>query len=279
MPELPEVEFCRRQLTRWSAGRRVVGVRVPTPSAIRHKLSTRGTDALDGGRERVKEVVEGEVCGPISRHGKRLGWRFGQGGLLLHLGMTGKWVRRQSHEEVPRFGRVGLVLDDGAALWFCDARTFGGVVPFGHSAELSEALSAGLGPDALDEAPNGETLKALLDGRGKIKARLMDQSKLAGVGNIQALEALFRGGVLPSRVAQTLTDEEWRGVAAGLQETLAMTLEDAESGEELVYLTEGGSNPFLVYGRAGQDCLTCGSPLHSDRVGGRISVYCPSCQR
>ena len=113
MPELPEVEAARRLLAHWTVGRRILRVATPDEAVVREVLRA----ALDGAAP----------AAPI-RHGKRLGWAFdgpeGQTALLVHLGMTGRWARRTG-EEPPRFGRLGLHMDDGSAVWFVDARRFG----------------------------------------------------------------------------------------------------------------------------------------------------------
>ena len=108
MPELPEVEICRRNLARWAAGRRLDAVEIADPGAIRGGWSTRPSEALAGGAARI-EALAGGVAAEPTRHGKRIGWAFGDRGMLIHLGMTGAWTRS---EEAPKFARLGLRFGD-----------------------------------------------------------------------------------------------------------------------------------------------------------------------
>ncbi|MCB9682714.1 MAG: formamidopyrimidine-DNA glycosylase [Alphaproteobacteria bacterium] len=274
MPELPEVEACGRNLARWGRGRRVVAVHVPDAGAVRSVRSTRPSDGSDAAARGLDPLV-GAPCGPLQRHGKRLAWRFGDHGVLLHLGMTGRWVRRGGGD-VPRFARVGWTLDDGATLWFDDSRRFGCVVPLPADA-LAVELSRGLGPDALDAAPDGPALRAALPGRRAIKVALMDQGRLAGVGNIQAAEALHRAGLHPETPCHAVSPAAWARLARAIPEQLRHTLALTED-EEVVYVSDGGDNPFEVYGRAGQPCPRCGGTVVRAVHAGRSTFWCPDCQ-
>src|SRR5688500_15870179 len=116
MPELPEVEACRRDLVRWTTGRRIARIDAPDPASIRSRLSTNPADALPQGIRKLRRL-QGATTIDVLRHGKRLGWRLDRGALLLHLGMTGQWLLRRDE---PPTARVRLVigLDDGSTLWF-----------------------------------------------------------------------------------------------------------------------------------------------------------------
>lgn len=274
MPELPEVEIHRRNLARWTAGCRVAAVRIEDVGVVRPTWSTRPSDAV-GDPVAALDPMVGEVAGPFTRHGKRLGWRVGPLGLGLHLGMTGRWVRRPEGA-APRHARLGIVLDDGHALWFIDPRRFGCVVPVPAKA-LPGLLSDGLGPDALDAAPAGEDLAAWLTGRRAIHTALLDQARLAGVGNIQAQEALWRAGVDPRARCDALDPDAWGRLALGLRDTLEATLAHT-AADDVVYLSGGADNPFDVYGRAGEPCPRCGAVLSGGRIGGRTVAWCPACQ-
>lgn len=274
MPELPEVEVCRRQLAAWSEGRAVAGVRLPDPGAVRRVASSRPSDALPGA-DAVLAGFVGRRCTGVDRHGKRALWRFGDRALLLHLGMTGKWVRRRA-DEVPRHGRVGVVLDDGSTLWLVDPRRFGCVVP-GSLAELSAALGAGHGPDALDAPLDGPGLAARCASGRPIKVVLMEQGRVAGLGNIQAAEALWRAGIAPQLPASALDAAAWARLAEAIPVQLEATLADT-LGDEVVYVSEGGDNPFAVYGREGEPCPRCGAAIRKTVLGGRATFDCPVCQ-
>ncbi|MFT7518546.1 MAG: formamidopyrimidine-DNA glycosylase [Kiritimatiellia bacterium] len=281
MPELPEVELCRRSLARWTASRIVVAVHVPDPAVVRGRLTTRPDGALVDGVARLQGLVGGRVVG-LSRRGKRLGIQVNISDesvfFVVHLGMTGRWVRRED-DQPQRHGRLALRVDDGSVLWFEDPRRFGCVVPV---TDLADALADGVGPDALDADLSATALRdALLGPRGRcraaVKVSLMDQKKLAGMGNIQATEALWRAGLPPDRATEALDDDQWRALALAIRWTLLRTL-DMEGDDEVVYLSAGGRNPFLIYGRAGEPCPTCAEPIRTCRLGGRVTSFCGKCQ-
>lgn len=275
MPELPEAEVCRRQLDRWSGGRTVTAVRAPTPDSVRAVRSTSSAQGLAGGAEALAEHLVGRRADGTCRHGKRIGWTFGDHALLVHLGMTGRWVRRDP-DDPPRHGRVGLGFGD-VWLWFDDARRFGCVVPV-DTADLDATLRDGLGPDPLIDGLDGARLARALRGRRPVKVALCDQARLAGIGNIQAAEACFRAGLDPRTPSGALDpatrDRLAAAVVAQLEHTIART-----DGEEVAYVTQGGANPFAVYGREGEACGRCGGRIQRFRQAGRSTFWCAGCQR
>lgn len=274
MPELPEVEVCRRQLERWASGRVVHAVDVVDPAVVRRGLSTRPGDAVDGGAQALTSAAAGGVAGVPLRHGKRLGWQLGSAAVLVHLGMTGKWVRTDRAAAPPRFARLALTVDD-QVLWFLDMRRFGSVTPV--DPPLAAAVRVGLGPDALAEAPDGSALQERLTGRRPIKVALMDQARLAGVGNIHAAEALWWAAISPERRCEQVSAPSWERLAHELPMHLQRTV-DLEDAEEIVYMTEGAENRFTVYGRAGEPCPRCGGSIARTRQSGRATYWCPGCQ-
>lgn len=274
MPELPEVEAARRNLARWAEGRRVVEVRVVDASAVRDGLATSPRRALTGGVGALDALLGAVVA--VARRGKRLGWRSGAGAAAVHLGMTGHWVRRPTDEAPPRFARVGLALDDGATLWFTDARRFGCVAPVAPDA-LDGVLAEGLGPDGLLEPPDGPGLAARMRCRAPIKVALLDQARLAGLGNIHAVEALWRARIHPSRRADALAADEWAALASAVAAQLREAVETT-AAEDIVYLSEGAENPFVVYERAGGSCPRCGGSIARTVQAGRSTYACPGCQ-
>jgi len=279
MPELPEVEMARRALERWTAGRRIAKVVVPDPSVVRAKLSSRPSDALPGGDHLVRDALAGAAPRSPLRRGKRMGWPFSDpdAALLIHFGMTGKWVRGAG-EEVPRHARFGLLLDDGSAVWFADARRFGCLTPVRPST-LEAAVAESLGPDALEEPPDAPGLAARLAGGRAIKVALLDQARLAGLGNIHATEVLWHARIHPGAPADSLDRGAWDRLAAAIPVHLAGVVA-AQGGDPIRYLQEpGAENPFAVYGRAGAPCPRCGTPLERSVLGGRATFFCPSCQQ
>jgi formamidopyrimidine-DNA glycosylase len=137
----------------------------------------------------------------------------------------------------------------------------------------------GAGPDALTEPLDGAGLVAALGGKRAIKVALMDQDRLAGLGNIHAAEACFRAGVAPQRPGASLSPAEWERLAAAIVAQLEATLAGVDPAEELQYVSEGGDNPFAVYGREGEACPRCGGAVAAETQAGRTTFWCPSCQR
>ncbi|HXX31601.1 MAG TPA: bifunctional DNA-formamidopyrimidine glycosylase/DNA-(apurinic or apyrimidinic site) lyase [Myxococcaceae bacterium] len=266
MPELPEVEIARRNLARW-LGRAAVA----RAEADRTRIF-RGADRSAFTRLRGRLTF-------ARRRGKVLLLGFeGNRGFLSHLGMTGKWVRRRSGQPEP-YSRARLVLDDGSVLHYRDPRLFGRIEPAPAGAlERLPAVRA-LGPDPLLDAVDGPTLEAALGtSRVPVKVALLDQRRLAGLGNIHAAEALWRAKVSPVRPARSLRPEEWRRLARAISAGIRFAL-GREDSEEVPYVEEPGTpNPFRVYGRAGKPCPRCRTVVRSVRQAGRSTYFCPRCQ-
>lgn len=267
MPELPEVEFCRRCLTRWTAGRRVVDLAVPDPRSVRAHRTDRPSHGHPDGDTELRAVVLGAPPGELLRHGKRLLWRFGDNALLLHLGMTGKWSRAPT-----RYVKATLTLDDATALHFCDPRLLGGIVPTTWEGG-QVLLREGLGPDALDAA------LPPLRGVRAVKIALMDQSLAAGLGNVQVMEALWRARIHPATPCDALTEADRAALPHAIRAQLEATLALFDGADEIVYVEEDRSqNPFPLYRREGEPCPVCGTPIARMIQGGRSTYWCPGCQ-
>ncbi|MEM9068308.1 MAG: bifunctional DNA-formamidopyrimidine glycosylase/DNA-(apurinic or apyrimidinic site) lyase [Myxococcota bacterium] len=268
MPELPEVEIAARQLRRWCAGKAIVRVRV------HDKRIVRGGSVASFRRALTKhEVVR------VDRRGKHVLAELSGGALWwLHLGMSGKFAWRAPKTKAPRHTRVEVTFDDGR-FCFADMRLFGGTAA-GDPAFVREVSHVdSLGPDAwIDVRTTDQLMAAIRETRGPIKVVLMDQKRLAGLGNIHAAEALFRARIHPEATADSLPRPAFvrllRGIRAGIKYALAAT-----EAEEVSYMSEGGGNPFRVYGRAGEPCPRCRQPIASRRLGGRNTFFCPKCQR
>lgn len=140
-------------------------------------------------------------------------------------------------------------------------------------------LADGHGPDALDALPAPTDLAAALGGRAPLKVALMDQARLAGLGNIHAVEALFRAGLSPNRSGAGVPPAAWEALRAAIAAQLAFGIEDA-TADEIAYLSDGVhvANPFAVYGRSGQPCVRCATPIARAVHGGRSTFWCPLCQ-
>jgi formamidopyrimidine-DNA glycosylase len=135
-----------------------------------------------------------------------------------------------------------------------------------------------MGPDALMEPMDGPSLQAVMVGRRSIKVALMDQARIAGIGNIHAVEALWRAGILPQRSCQELSVGEYGKLAISLVEQLRWTIAQEENGE-IQYVSDKGSlNPFQVYGRESESCTRCSDTITSKKDSGRTTFWCPGCQ-
>lgn len=266
MPELPEVEIARRTLERWLGGSEVTGAQAERTRVFRAGGRT-GFGRLRGRLARA------------DRHGKVLLVSLESGqGFLSHLGMTGKWVRRPAGEDVP-YSRARLLLADGSVVHYRDPRLFGRLEV--HPADTLRALPgvAALGPDPLLTPLTGRQLRdALGETRMPIKVALLDQTRLAGLGNIHAAEALWRAKLHPARPTRSLKLPEWNRLSTAIRRGLAYALA-AEDGEEIAYVEEPGTeNPFKIYAREGEPCPRCGTPIRLLRQAGRRTDFCPHCQ-
>jgi formamidopyrimidine-DNA glycosylase len=266
VPELPEVEIAREQLERWLAGRRIRDARVPDV-------------LLRGGQSRrlVEATLRGATVLGVSRRGKFLLFDLGRRRpmVLAHLGMTGSFRLLAPKEIPPKFVRAEMVLSRGERLIFRNVRRLGQfrIVNERERRRLDRLGIEPLGPE-LTASRLFELTRA---SRRPVKVFLMDQHRIAGIGNIQASEALFRARIHPARAANTLTRIETRRLARAIPTSLRTEIE--RSRAVLRYLHDGGDNHFLVYGHAGEPCPRCKVPIERFAQGGRSSYYCPSCQK
>lgn len=278
MPELPEVEYVARQLRQTLIGRTISDVRVNWPRTIAHPDAQTFCAELPGVR----------VLG-IDRRAKYLLISLsGEQTLLIHRRMTGNLLLFPAasgdgpwESVTDPYCRVVFLLDDGRRLAFTDPRKFGRVALYPKS-ELAAAL-AGLGLEPLGAEFTTQALAALLAGRSRqMKPLLLDQTCIAGIGNIYADEALFRAGIHPLRRAETLTTEEVVRLHAAIQAVLTLGIEHGGTtfGRHQDIWGEAGRNrPHLaVYQRTGEPCLRCGTPLARLVVAQRSAHFCPTCQ-
>jgi formamidopyrimidine-DNA glycosylase len=266
VPELPEVEIASRNLLEWLGNRKIDAARIED-TRIARGASPKAIERLLVGRK---------VTG-VERRGKWIRIALDSGAALYsHLGMTGKWVKRARGDEV-RYERARV--DAGkVSVRYLDPRLFGRLVP----APKGEAIAewAALGRDPLRDGIDAKWLGAALSGRkAPLKIALLDQALLAGIGNIQATEALWRAKLHPERPAGALDAGELGRLVAAIEGTMADTLAE-EAGPEITYVEEpGADNPFAVYGRGGEPCPRCRTALARSVLGGRGTVHCPKCQR
>ncbi|WP_354697415.1 Formamidopyrimidine-DNA glycosylase [Paraconexibacter sp. AEG42_29] len=272
MPELPEVETIRRGLQPLVEGRVVTALRVHDP---------RWTEPLDPFV--VTEAVDGRRIEALGRRGKYLDLVLtDEVHLLMHLRMTGTLLYDTAPDQ--RYRRVTFTFDDGHELAFCDPRRFGtGELVLGDDAR--EAFFATrLGIEPLDGALTGPALRALARGRrAPIKAFLLDQRRVAGVGNIYADEALFRAGIHPLRPAGSLTGAQYELLAGAVRDALQAGLAAGGATIDDFRHPDGVSgnfqHEFLVHLRAGEPCGTCGTEIVKFVAAGRGTYVCRTCQR
>ena len=273
MPELPEVETNARNLAAWTLGRRIVSVAPPT--------SARQRDGA--GRTAFRERLEGRRVQRVARRGK---WTLvdleGDAALGLHLGMTGKLARAADGDELPRFSRAVLALDDRTRVCFVDARRFGKLV----AAPTIEALwsrpeIASIGPDALEEVTPAQLAAGLSRTSRTIKETLLDQRVVAGIGNLYATEALWRARIHPATPARRVATDRAtvRRLLAAVRAALRHGFAELGDSELPQYLEDGAPNHFHAYDRAGAPCHRCRTPIRAIALGGRTNAYCPRCQK
>jgi formamidopyrimidine-DNA glycosylase len=273
VPELPEVESVRRQLAPLLEGRRFERVEVTDPRL------TRPDDPAA-----VARSLEGERVAVVERRGKYLVVRFESGrALLIHLRMTGslQHARTGAPADDP-YTRAVVRLDDGSDVAYRDIRRFGTWALL-ERGEEDAYLTARLGAEPLGRAFTAAQLGArLARRRAPVKAAILDQRTLAGVGNIYADEALWYARVHPLREAGSLDEGEVAALHRGVRRALERGIERQGSTLRDYRLPNGESGTmqreFKVYGREGGPCERCGTPIEKIRVAGRGTWYCPSCQ-
>jgi formamidopyrimidine-DNA glycosylase len=267
MPELPEVETIRAQLAPRLEGRTLLRVEILDPRL------TRPYDLFE-----IAEELEGDVVGAVERRGKYLLLRLASGrGLLVHLRMTGGF-----HWQPVTHERAVLDLDDGARLAYRDVRRFGTWLVL-EGGELEPYLVAKNGPEPLGSRFTSAWLAAQLERRrAPLKAVLLDQRVVAGLGNIYADEALWRARVNPLRQANGLTAAEVARLVRTIRTALRTGIERQGSTLRDYAAPDGASgsmqDEFRVYGRDGEPCSRCRTTITKTRVGGRGTWFCPRCQ-
>ena len=271
MPELPEVETIRRDLAPLVAGRRIAAVEVD-PATL-PLLARAPIEAL-------RASLLGRVVVSLGRRGKYLLFALDDGRtLVMHLRMTGRLVWRESGAPPEPYERAKLELDDGHDLRWSDLRKFGTWRVY----DGLEELEAKLGPEPIDERFGLRQFAAALAGRSApVKAVLLDQRRMAGLGNIYVDEALYRAGVRPDTPAGSVSAAGVKRLHAATREVLERGI--ANRGASFRDYVDGQGNPgqehmhVQVFRRTGKPCYACGTAIERVTVGGRSSHFCPNCQ-
>jgi formamidopyrimidine-DNA glycosylase len=271
MPELPEVETIRRQLAPHLEGRALARVEIRDP---RWTMPQRADDVAVG--------LQGQTVVQLDRAGKYLVWNLGGGeSLLMHLRMTGTLLLDPA--PAPAHTRVRIDLSDGHELVYVDPRRFGTGHLLAGAAARDVYLGARLGPEPLTAAFTTAYLRGRAAGRrAPVKAFVLDQRNIAGVGNIYADEALFRASIHPLRAAGMLRSAQLDALRVGIEQALAAGIESKGATIDDFRHVDGAhgsfQDQFLVHRREGLPCPRCGTAVRKLVVGGRGTYVCERCQ-
>ena len=275
LPELPEVEITRRHLSEAMTGRTLVDVKLSHPRTSRHNASP----------EEVETKLQGRRIVEVGRRGKFLVFGLDDGHrMVAHLGMSGRFS--VGTEDVVPEAHTHFVaeLDDGTYVRFVDPRTFGFVAVYDED-EIEASGISRIGPDAWDDPPDADSLAVSLAGRtAPIKALLLDQRPLSGLGNIYADEVLFRAQIHPLTPAGRVSTERLEQLLEATRIVLTTAISSGGTTlDDLAYLLPDGRagenlGRLAVYGREGEPCPSCDAPIERVVIRARSSHFCPNCQ-
>lgn len=274
MPELPEVETVASDLRAAVIGRTITSVTLGHPKVLRFPVP-----------EVFTAVVPGRRIETVTRRGKFIFCALDNGeDLVFHLGMTGHLLVTAPEQPVAPHTHLRAVLDDARELRYDDARRFGRIL-FGPRATLEDArVLPQLGVEPLSDEFTPARFDAVLRTTARsVKAALLDQRGVAGLGNIYVDEACHLAGIRPSRRCSTLTRAQRAALHAAIPAVLATAISNRGSSVDDyrdAWNAKGSNQERLqVYGRGGRPCFRCGSPLRQTTLAGRTTVHCPRCQR
>jgi formamidopyrimidine-DNA glycosylase len=272
MPELPEVEVIRQGLLPRVVGRRIRSAKITAPRLTRRR----------GGSHYVEAALAGREVSALRRRGKWLLFELdGSETLVVRLGMTGQllWAENEAALWADRHVHARVDFSGGGVLAYRDIRKFGEIFLM-PTADLETRLSLGVEP--LGTAFTFDALQAICRSSARIKPLLLDQRRIAGIGNIYADEALFRAGIRPTRPAVSLRAEEVRALRRAIRTVLRAGIRHRGSSISDYRDAEGRPGHFVllhrVYARAGQPCLVCGRPVTRILLGQRGTHFCRHCQ-
>ena len=276
MPELPEVELVARALDGLVKGRRVTAARL-----LRPRLAPESAPAVFARRLRGASVLG------VGRRGKHILAEFDNGLVLItHLRMTGRFLLLPEGRELPPHTHALFALDDGRRLAFTDQRHFG-FMKLVRAPELSEVRELrSLAPEPFSEDFSADYLRGVLSrSRRTLKETLLDQTKVTGLGNIYAAEALFLARANPLRPASEFAPRRAASLRAAVVEVLSeaiahgSTMNVDPENIDGSYYGGGYEGRWRVYDREGEPCAACGRPVQRVTQGGRSTYFCPRCQR
>jgi len=271
MPELPEVETIKRDLSKLVVGRKILDISSDSPKQVKPAINV------------VKKAVVGTTVNKIERRAKLLQFFLSNGKIfVVHLKLTGRLLVRKKNAPQDRWQHITLPLEGGWELRFADLRKFGWLKLIKDKAELVKTLSE-FGPEPLDGLDLGLFQKILSSSGRAVKIVLMDQKKISGIGNIYASDALNLARVNPERPASKLTGKETENLFRAIERVLKAGIKYRGASDQY-YLDALGhkgayQEHFLVYGRDGEKCFNCGGKVKKTRLGGRGTYFCPTCQK
>ncbi|MDA1296486.1 MAG: hypothetical protein O3B04_00605 [Chloroflexi bacterium] len=268
MPELPEVESLRLYLiSQGVVGRTITDAAADWP----------GIESTEDGMGGLSQL-RGRVIAGIGRVGKNLLVTLDRGVLWLHMGMTGRLAVMRPDDEPLRYARTTFYLDDERRIELDDPRRWAGV----RLLESKSEVLAGIGPDALGASlTEEEFIRRVKTRRSPVKSVLMDQSVLAGVGNIYADEALHRAGIRPSRRADRISDSRLADLRRAVRTCLLQALRyivDHPDERGRPFVVDAYDDRMRLERKKNAVCPDCSAPLRTQKIGGRASYFCPRCQ-
>jgi formamidopyrimidine-DNA glycosylase len=271
MPELPEVETIARELRQGGkrgpavVGQTITGVTVKWPRHV----------ARPSARE-LKRRLPGQKIKSVARRGKYIVFHLSRDVMLIHLKMSGDLQVVNGNAPRDKHAHTVFHFRSGHSLRFSDARKFGKV----FVVERVEEVTGALGPEPLERGFTAKRLGAMLAGKRRaLKLLLLDQTFVAGIGNIYADEALHRARLHPLRRSDSLTPAEVRALWQGIRRVLRIGLRHNGASIDRAYRGGGFQNYARVYAREGQPCFNCGTPIRRMVVGQRSAHFCPKCQK
>ncbi|MEP6847534.1 MAG: bifunctional DNA-formamidopyrimidine glycosylase/DNA-(apurinic or apyrimidinic site) lyase [Acidobacteriota bacterium] len=276
MPELPEVEHIARSLDKLVSGRRIVSARL-----LRERLAPDTKPAVFARRLKNADINF------VHRRGKHILFDLGNGRTLItHLRMSGSFSLLTRDADDPKFTHAVFYLDDDTRLAFSDQRHFG-LMKVVETKKLYAAPElAKLAPEPFSDEFDVEYVKATLKRSGRsIKEVLLDQTKFCGLGNIYAVEALFRAGIDPRVGASQIPTKKAGPLHESVRSVLYQAIEYGSSVKidpeniERSYFNSADRPEWLVYDRQGEECRSCNSPIKRIKQGSRSTFFCPKCQR
>jgi formamidopyrimidine-DNA glycosylase len=276
VPELPEVETVRQGLSRWVTGRRIAEVAVLHPRAVRRHAA---------GGDDFAAVLAGRTITDVRRRGKYLWLALdSEDAVVGHLGMSGQMLMLDATAPPGPHLRIRFTFSDGGPqLRFVDQRTFGGLAFSPGGAELPAEI-AHIARDPFDPLFEAEAVvEALRRRRTTVKRALLDQTLISGVGNIYADEALWRAQLHGARPTDRMTGPAVRRLLGHVRDVLRAAIGQGGTSFDALYVNVNGESGYFdrslhVYGREGEPCTRCGSPVRREAFMNRSSYSCPRCQ-